>query len=165
MDEITTISPAIAKPYVVRGTANKTNLKTKVMIQANELRIGNYIMDRGCKVWQIEFWESRTKVSAKSPLLHTHPSFGEMHGHPLTEEIEYLQPIQLTPKILEKCGFKMHKDKGLWRKENFYLHFYTLSENEYCFSYNNYKSASILYLHQLQNLYYALTGVELEVTL
>ena len=73
-------------------------------------------------------------------------------------------PISLTPEILEKCGFVMHKTSQLWRKDNFYLHHYLVSDNEYCFKYSDFTSSSIQYLHQLQNLYFALCGEELNYT-
>jgi hypothetical protein len=79
-----------------------------------------------------------------------------------------VQPIPLTPEILEKCGFARHN--GKWKHINspFYLHAYIPiipEQNSYCFAWNNYKSYSFQYLHQLQNLYFCLTGEELEIEL
>jgi len=143
------------------------------MIQANELRRGIFIMDRGNKMWAIDCWESCDKVAAKIPSLGIHPVLGEMFGHPFTEKLEYLQPIPLTPEILEKCGFendnvfeKMFKylnksiydtDKLTFRKEEGFI----------CFDGIKYRTLlkHIIYLHQLQNLYFALTGEELTVNL
>ena len=112
------------------------------MIKPQELRIGNWLRIK----------ESDTKVQVEVYMLN----LSYLTGY---------QPIPLTPEILLKCEFVMHKDKGLWRKGNFYLHFYTLSENEYCFTFKDYKSASILYLHQLQNIYWCLCGEELTIKL
>ena len=109
------------------------------MINANELRIGNWVKINGHEI----------KLAK------------ELFCLLLMDQVAAPYPIQLTPEILEKCGFEMHNDRGLWRLNNFYLHFYTLSDNEYCFKYNDFRSSSIFYLHQLQNLYFALTGEEL----
>ena len=118
------------------------------MINANELRIGNWInyLDiNGVNPAQIEIDDF---INLKED--------GEK-DFPFT-------PIPLTPEILEKCGFVMHKTSQLWRKDNFYLHHYLVSDNEYCFKYSDFTSSSIQYLHQLQNLYFALCGEELNYT-
>ena len=143
-------------------------------MNANELRISNWIADRGGKQWKIDHWESKNKVSAKPPV---HEIDGhKFEGHPLTEEVEYLQPVLLTQEILLKCGFKYNLDDDE----------YTIGEND-CFSVifiNNpniikimYKQTYIgcesdyiiflkfQYLHQLQNLYFALTNEELQIEL
>lgn len=108
------------------------------MINANELRIGNAVSDPiGLdKMVSIEVLQN------------------------IRKGLKYTG-IPLTPEILEKCGFVMHKTSQLWRKDNFYLHHYLISDNEYCFKYSDFTSSSIQYLHQLQNLYFALTGEEL----
>ena len=128
------------------------------MIQANELRIGNWILDRGGKQWQIDCWEAPNKVAAKSPYM------GELfekpiYGHPLTEEVEFLQPIPLTPEILEKCGFIMVKE-DFWQKLNVTI-ILTKDGNNLCFVYVEEILNAPKSLHQLQNLYFALTGEEL----
>ena len=81
-----------------------------------------------------------------------------------TTNCEDVQPIELTEEILLKCGFV--KDEfdnwenetrlGLYKPEEFdgYLSVWGESTVGEC-----------NYLHQLQNLYYALTGQELEINL
>lgn len=121
------------------------------MIQANELRIGIFVLYNEdniyCKVLEIDTLGIRVDFMKN----------GEI------EWVEYdcFSYIPLTHEILEKCGFEMHKTSQLWRKGNFYLHHYLISDNEYCFKYSDFKSSSIQSLHQLQNLYFALTGEEL----
>lgn len=67
-----------------------------------------------------------------------------------------IKPIQLTEKILLKCGFVydgMYRIKGMsiWMCNDMFL----------C-----YKNGVIIqHLHQLQNLYFALTGEELKIEL
>ncbi len=78
------------------------------------------------------------------------------------------QPIPLTPEILEKAGFdewakghwKMSNSscKRGWSKEfNYYLPYFELSTYV--------GNVKLKYVHQLQNLYFALTGEEIEIKL
>ena len=76
------------------------------------------------------------------------------------------EPIPLTPEILEKAGFtnedKLHAGANTWWKEGMgeYLSFYYDGFLKYELT-----GRSVKYLHQLQNLYFALTGEELEIKL
>lgn len=80
--------------------------------------------------------------------------------------ISEIEPIQLTEKRLLKCGFK---DEGTHLKLNL--------RNNWCYEwFNNLLGFSlckgrrgmclgrIIYVHELQNLHYSLTGQELNVT-
>jgi hypothetical protein len=91
-------------------------------------------------------------------------------------DIDLLKPIPLTPEILEKCGFKWNGDKG----KVLYYFFNGIritmptcslsilrscdkageSQNGWCGTSLG-DSLDIKYLHQLQNLFFALTGTEL----
>jgi hypothetical protein len=119
-------------------------------ILASELRIGNWYDHNGkhCQVSPntiLEVWESPRK---------------------------WVQPIPLTPEILEKCGFEWedietHTDKttrGLYKS---ILMMLPATSNCWYAAPFGYPLSlhRTLYLHQLQNLYFALTGEELEVKL
>lgn len=110
------------------------------MIKANELRIRNWIMVAGT---------------------------GELH--PVQVNIdnlrqliiapEYAAAIPLTPEILERCGFEKEEPLGWYRKG-----FMDIFEgNPFHYASGNSLCPDLLYLHQLQNLYFALTGEELEI--
>lgn len=78
-------------------------------------------------------------------------------------ELYYLEPIPLTEDILLKCGFELHR---LAFSNKFTLNRVTL------FSIDNVFYAKTLgmdidikYVHQLQNLYYALTNEKLNIQL
>lgn len=107
------------------------------MIKANELRIGNII-------------------NSEYGILSAHGS--------MISDIDngsfIALPIPLTPEILEKCGFE--KSGFDWFIHDFYLYHYPLSEL-FVYKYN-YAEREIQHLHQLQNLYFALTGTELEIS-
>ncbi len=116
------------------------------MINSNELRIGNWYLQDGkpVKVSEIRHWY-----------------FGED------------EPIPLTPEILEKAGLI----RG--RVENFDTNvFYSTGVHKVQFSITISGNFGIVkgialfvlpinieYLHQLMNLYFALTGIELEINL
>ncbi len=67
-----------------------------------------------------------------------------------------MRAIKLTEEILLKCGFEPYGN-GKWHHDAISLH-----EADFIF---NSKSDRVKYVHQLQNLFYALTNEELEVKL
>lgn len=127
------------------------------MIKANKLRIGNSISwETGHgqtvygKVCGIE--KDKIAISDIDP-----ESAGQ--GFMLLQGVN---PIPLTPKILEKCGFVWHKEQkdvqgkavpGEWFHEAYaeYPGLFYLPQH------------GLKHLHQLQNLYFAITGEELEI--
>lgn len=80
-------------------------------------------------------------------------------------------PVPLTPEILQKCGFKeVPSIKNKWELDDFIgpdLNFYF--ENGELIPDDCYTGQTVMinikYLHQLQNLYFALTGIELPIEL
>tara|TARA_R110000772_G_scaffold268686_3_gene397514 strand:+ start:2835 stop:3251 length:417 start_codon:yes stop_codon:yes gene_type:complete len=136
-------------------------------IQSKELRIGNLVLDRGGKLILIDHWEYEDKVSTKR----------KEDSHPLTEFVDYLTPIPLTEEWLLKFGFENIRGNFFKSKiygndeyilidlnqdcDNVYLkQINTDGENDAILLHNEIK-----YVHQLQNLYFALTNVELEINL
>ena len=116
-------------------------------MKANELRLGNYILD---------VFDLKNTVIRKIDLEDL-SMFINYSNHPLP-----FRPIPLTEEILLKCGFeKLGKytfvcDTALMQLEidvinNKLLHSILAIE--------------IKYLHQLQNLYFALTNQELNIEL
>jgi len=129
--------------------------KFYTMIQANELRIGNYLHDPKTGSWlkviQIDIdGNISTYVMDRTKF-------------PLPDGWS-TSPIPLTPEILENCGFE--KLPHYFSVERFHI---TKQDNsDYwwtAFNKNNAHINKIKYLHQLQNLYFALTGQELTINL
>ena len=120
------------------------------MVQANELRIGNYISYKNERWIKVGYHEIRYAV--------------------LYPDTSYY-PSPLTPEILGKAGFRNISDLST----NMYTSFWNdivgqISgyHNGYFFKdsvCNDINVLPINYVHQLQNLYFALTGEELEVNL
>lgn len=89
-------------------------------------------------------------------------------------------PIKITPEILQKCGFDKKVNiqqidgiemtlqvRGDGRDGTWFSSCGTMNGGivVLCLCRGNYFSNNIEYLHQLQNLFFALTGLELNVSL
>jgi len=83
---------------------------------------------------------------------------------------EFMHPIPLTPEILEKCGFEPHynvnsdQDEVEWLAHS-KLDYVTYKDGKFDMGYGFGSLDHIQYLHQLQNLFFSMTGEELEVKL
>ena len=69
------------------------------------------------------------------------------------------QPIPLTEEWLEKFGFEysdLNGDSGLWKIPPFQIYGKC---NQFIYEY----ALDVNYVHQLQNLYFAITGEELTI--
>lgn len=122
------------------------------MIQA-ELRIGNW-------------------VEKKQNLPVEYGKVTQVYMDGFTVDYHYpggwYSPIPLSPEILEKCGFVQDSDdEATWmvlRTTKF--DFIEGDRNGFCEVYMDFDDGlRVQYLHQLQNLYFALTGQELNIKL
>jgi len=132
------------------------------MIQAKELRIGNWTYNNIQK-----YYMEVDKIN-----LIGDDGDSEINGW----EEEDFDPIPLTIEILEKCGFEIGKKNYSLNmscelftyavKKRFAIYYREnhgwLYTNEQRYREDSFYMTS---LHQLQNLYYALTGEELIVNL
>lgn len=123
------------------------------MIAAHELRIGNWLNPA-----EPEFKGQYFQIKS-----------GDIkHIEEGMQRYQY-EPISITPEILIAAGFKQSDE---------FAHFYRLEDFdiEFCFGgcywvvddrgdNEGTKARQIYYLHQLQNLYFALTGNELTIKL
>jgi hypothetical protein len=124
------------------------------MIKSEELRIGNYYEVDGAiyKVSGIEKNSFRGEMIQKATGMRTNGG--------------RRQPIELTGQILIKCGFSKNIDYKLYLDDC-----YLVSDGEEVWAAKEFNdmeftfSIGYSYLHQLQNLYYCLTGKELEIKL
>ena len=121
-------------------------------MKANELRIGNYVYFHG-DAEEINMVDGCEIIGREEqPSCH----------------IEEFEPIPLTEEWLLKFGFKKQLDKS-FAKNNFSIfldkRFKTnlfLQENQENFKWFSYE-LKVEYIHQLQNLYFALTCEELKL--
>lgn len=128
------------------------------MIKSNELRIGNWVNGAGVGAGIVRsIGEDVVYVFAK----YCYFSFS----------LKDIEPIPLTPEILEKCGFVDPANNGLglrlpldevdefcWYKHDNTIRYQTIGSGYT-------RAMNIQHLHQLQNLLFALTGTELNVKL
>lgn len=124
------------------------------MIKSNEVRINNLLQCNGvyCRVRNID---NCIAVAGRDKHFFSHD--GDLQG------------IPLTPEILEKCGFvfKSGDSDNDWYFKNIKHIVLSADEstgfNTVFVSCGAYAITEITYLHQLQNLFFSLTGEELNV--
>lgn len=132
-------------------------------MEANELRLGVYVnsLEHGdFKVVSMTVYEKAAIV------------FKSLKGDPIGCKIEDLNPIPLTEEWLLEFGLKERYVKGEWswfdcKREGFWSSDTEIKNTKNSgatkgYIYNR-DYPEILYVHQLQNLYFALTGQELTV--
>lgn len=77
-------------------------------------------------------------------------------------------PVPIMPEILERCGFgKSDEDLFVFELNGIYVE-YLLDDSKYYLSANQgeyWIGDGFTYVHQLQNLYFALTGEELVINI
>jgi hypothetical protein len=79
--------------------------------------------------------------------------------------LQDIEPIKLTPKILEKCGFRNYiREEWIVSHGNEHTDF-LFSEEGLRLRHSTPTRVGIKFLHQLQNFFYAIAGQELEVDL
>lgn len=140
------------------------------MIDAKELRIGNWvnIHDKPASTYhpqKITAIYSNNRVEMADSGFEIDFPF----------DADSLYPIPLTPELLEKAGFKvvvgqaftaMASKQGI---DLFFLYPAIDETLEVVFAFNNLQGETtrreLKYVHELQNLIFALTGQELEITL
>jgi hypothetical protein len=103
-------------------------------MKAQDLRIGNWVQFR----------------HTETPVLITLADFVREYKD---EHLEDYEPIPLTEEWLERFNWNAPKDIGVS---------FSLTTGEIHFVIGNYYK-KIQYVHQLQNLYFALTNTELEL--
>jgi hypothetical protein len=111
-------------------------------MKAQELRIGNYVYNG---------FNDITKISS---IICQYNTSGYL--------LETLKPIPLTEEILLKCGFEKTYFENIPYFEKGCL---TIDGCFYDVELMDSTKLNIIHLHQLQNLYFALTGQELNIEL
>jgi hypothetical protein len=123
------------------------------MIQARELRIGNWVNLDGYPI-QIESIHNEKGVNVWS---ETEWDISVIEGE------HNIQPIPLTPEILEKC--KPDTIKKASMDQTLLLDYKNNCAGIYDLEYDDYIGIPCKYMHQLQNLYFSLTNEELQIQL
>ena len=106
------------------------------MIRPEELRIGNHVILKG-REYQVDAFDIYKMAE--------------------NDENDEVQPIPLTEEWLLKFGFDSDGDE-FWEKGGVQVGYHYGEENGFI-----HIRQQIEYVHQLQNLYFALTRKELEI--
>lgn len=139
-------------------------------MKANELRLGNYVNFKNRE--DILFCSINELSSSGYIHLIRHFKVGDEDDQP--EGIEDITPININEEWLERFGFvnTTHKlgnpapNHKAFEKYNFHIKLYGKDiENYMWFGEQVLSYAPVQYVHQLQNLYFALTGEELTIKL
>lgn len=131
---------------------------TKETLETSDLRIGNLLIHDGVIVPVLEI--------RRDSLLIPHILENGCNIGDIAKLIEQFQPIPLVTEILDKCVFHVLGERIFIEIDNGLITL-GISPPDYrdaeCSFDNTEILENICYLHQLQNLYYALTGKDLEV--
>jgi len=121
-------------------------------MKAEELRIGNYVLDEDREISKIE------QISSDN--IH---KFTLVSGDAINIYPSNIYPIPLTEEILLKCGIVNGEIEIKGRVVEIYQHFG--DDKIWFFNIEHNLTVEINYLHQLQNIFYCLTGEELTINL
>jgi len=117
-------------------------------MNANELRLTNWVSSKVHKGLNTEIF---------SLLSHNKVKLG---ANPLAiYDVEEIEGIPLSEEWLLKLGFEKEND---FKHPNAPMYFINVRGKLTCFL-HNLSHGNIKYVHQLQNLYFALTGEELTI--
>ena len=122
-------------------------------MKANELRLGNYVYDGEkelCKIWAVH----KDRLTVEIPNDNT--TFLGRY------KIEYAKPIPLTEEWLLKFGFILNNDDYYESRDGILCYVEDGKVNMILFEIGDWET-EIDHVHQLQNLYFALTGEELKI--
>ncbi|HJH64754.1 MAG TPA: hypothetical protein OIM59_09030 [Bacteroides mediterraneensis] len=134
------------------------------MINTKELRLGNW-------VYKVDSNGNKTQKKVFS-IQENYVSLEKQRGNPCYKTL--VEPIQLTEDILVNSGFEYVKNRyyALDLKNNLAIGFIDgrvlmfLIDGEGDLGFKVMRSTRIIsYVHELQNLYYDLTGNELNIIL
>lgn len=136
------------------------------MVQAKELKIGNFVDRNDLPKEENVFFKIMSISDHRIHKVTTHEiDFNKNSVYSSECELDNLEPIPLSPALLVKhCGFGWYDNDWYEIKGMIHLSvelksgYIYLGKGEYLFKSN------IIYLHQLQNLFYALCQTELPIT-
>lgn len=121
-------------------------------MEAKELRIGNYVEIFGI--------QKIISINSKKIKVESEKINGSVSSEKVPLNSASLEPIPLTEEWLLNFGFEIGENKK-WENWNFGLKIY--KDGDY-FEIDQLPVFIFLkYVHQLQNLYFALTGEELKI--
>lgn len=133
-------------------------------MKANELRVSNFV---GYNSDIIRIMSVKEHGYISGVLLSPDMTADEMEDwirfgirKDFSLEYDIISPIPLTEEWLLKFGFNQFPTGNFWDREDFWACYFNRDKTALLFDYLEW---SVKYVHQLQNLYFALTGMELTI--
>jgi hypothetical protein len=133
------------------------------MINLNELRTGNWVGARPAAGGSgSEYLHEVVAIKETAVKLHLYPPMPPEFNHSSEVEPENLYGISLLESVLNKCGFdnlicKQNPNLELKAPANDKTDSYSFVVGGMCII------THLRYVHQLQNIYFAIMGEELQV--
>lgn len=121
------------------------------MIKANEIRIGNIY--------------NRKVGKGITPIIIDEMIMAEIFGQSLEYSLNDLEPIKLTKEELKAMGFEEYPHNHDFAKDGIYISHITSDESyqlEFTSPLIEWMVIDLKFVHQLQNIYFTLTGKELK---
>lgn len=118
-------------------------------MKAADLRIGNYVHINQ-NTTQVDVIDYNQVIATEWGLI----------------ELKYVKPIPLTEECLINFGFELINNDFFRSRNSELCLYWTVNKNKMIPEYNNKRLViwyDFQYVHQLQNLYFALTGEELTI--
>jgi len=144
------------------------------MIHAKELRFGNKVQTQDGDVITVQqilcntlIYDTQIKVSREAAAT-VRGSLRTAYATQFVEvvkeaDLHEIDPIVLTPKVLENCGFRNFvREDWILKVGNSHIDF-EFNADGLRLRHPVPSQVSIRYLHQLQNFLFAIAGFELEV--
>jgi hypothetical protein len=145
------------------------------MLHAKDLRYGNKVLNQSGEVITVQqilsnavVYDTQLNVSRQTSKVSNGYNYSyTMQVVEVVKEadLQEIEPITLTPKMLEKCGFRNFvRDEWIVTYGNTHTDF-ELTGDGLRLRHSTPTRVPIKYVHQLQNFFYSITGHELEVDL
>ncbi len=145
------------------------------MLHAKDLRLGNKIHNHKGEIVTVQqilsntvIYDTQINISRKvAAVSRFYEDDYTTEVVEIVKEVDFndVEPIELTPKILEKCGFRNYiRDEWILTFGNSHMDFEFLADG-FRLRHPTPSRMGIKHLHQLQNFVFAITGHELEVQL
>ena len=143
------------------------------MIQAKELRYGNKVQTQRGEIITVQQILSNTlvydtQIKVTQEMATVGKSYKTAYTTQVIEvvketEFQEIEPIALTPRILEKCGFRNYvREEWILKVGNSHLDFEFTSDG-LRLRQPIPSQVNLRHLHQLQNFLFSIAGHELEL--
>jgi hypothetical protein len=145
------------------------------MIHAKDLRYGNKVQTQDGEVISVQqilsnslIYDTQIKVSREVAAVRgsLRTAYASQFVEVVKEaDFQELEPIKLTPKVLEKCGFRNFvREEWIFSTGSSHIDF-QFTEAGLRLRHAIAGQINLKYLHQLQNFLFSITGHELNVEL